>query len=92
LTVIVVVVVGVVVVGVVIVGVVIVMGIPLRMALALGRCLGRSTVGGDAAKHPDSAIAEGLKTWPGGGAHDHRHGDQAQRREGEEASEERGNG
>ncbi len=55
-------VVAVIVVAVIIVGVVIVMGIPMRMAPALGRCLGRSTVGGDAAEHPDSAIAEGLKS------------------------------
>jgi hypothetical protein len=54
-----VIIVGVVIVGVVIVGVVIVMGIPMSMAIALGRCLGRSS--GDAAEHPDSAIAEGLQ-------------------------------
>ena len=82
----------VVIVVVVVVGVVMVMGIPMRMALALGRCLGRSTVGGDAAKHPDGAIAKKLEAWPGGGAHDHRNGEQAQRHEGEEASQERENG
>jgi hypothetical protein len=71
---------------------VIVMGIPMRMALALGRCLGRSTVGGDAAKHPDSALAEGLKRCPGGGAHDRRDGEEAKGHRGEEASKESGNG
>jgi hypothetical protein len=43
----------------VIVGMVIVMIIPMSMAIALGPRLGRSS--GDAAEHPDSAIAEGLK-------------------------------
>ena len=77
---------------VVIVGVVVVMIIPMRMALALGRRLGRSTVGGNAAEHPDDAIAKRLEAWPGGGAHDHRDGEQPKRYQGEEASTERENG
>ena len=77
---------------IVVVVVVVVMIIPMRMALALGQRLGRSTVGGNAAEHPDGAIAKRLEPWPGGGAHDHRNGEQAQRHEGEEASQERENG
>jgi len=70
--------------------VVIVMIIPMRIALALGPHLGRSS--GDAAKHSDGAVAKRLEAWPGGGAHDHPDGEQAKRHQGEEASEERGNG
>ena len=75
-----------------VVGVVVAMGIPMRMALDLGRRLGRSTVGGNAAEHSDGAIANRLEAWPGGGGHDHREGEQSQRHQGEEANEERGSG
>ena len=72
--------------------VVVAMGIPMRMARALRRCLGCSTVRGPAAEHSDGAIAEGLEAWPRGGGRDHRDGEQAQCHQGEEANEERGGG